>query len=85
MRLRLIDRINNFGNGLAQLIQRLLAMRSGAMVGALEVTGLDMGYSQARRLSDIEATARNLIALLTGVAEDSFAPTVRVEHGEPQR
>jgi hypothetical protein len=42
-----------------------------------------MGYSQARRLSDIEPVLRELISLLTGVPEDSFGITVRVERGQP--
>lgn len=56
----------------------VVAVRSGEW-RALEVTGLRMGYSQARELADIEPMARDLISLLTDVAEDSFDITVRVE------
>jgi hypothetical protein len=60
----------------------VVATRSGRW-WALEVTGLRMGYSQARRLADIEVVARELSAVLTEVAEDSFGITVRVERGQP--
>jgi hypothetical protein len=56
----------------------VVATRSGRW-WALEVTGLRLGFSQARRLTDIEPVARELIAGLTEVPEDSFAVTVRVE------
>lgn len=46
---------------------------------ALAVTGLPLGYSQARRLSEIEAIARDLIAGLTALSEDSFSVTVHVD------
>jgi hypothetical protein len=60
----------------------VVATRSGRW-WALKFTGLDMGYSQARRRADIEPMARDLIATMTEVAKDSFAITVRVERGGP--
>jgi predicted RNase H-like HicB family nuclease len=60
----------------------VVATRSGNW-WALEVTGLKMGYSQARTRADIEPMARELIALLTKTAEDSFGITVRVEGDGP--
>jgi hypothetical protein len=71
--LRSVGRVQNY---------RVVATRSGRW-WALEVPGLDMGYSQAHRLSDIGPVTRELISLLTGVAEDAFAVTVRVERGGP--
>lgn len=56
----------------------VIAIRDGKW-WALEVPGLDMGFSQARRLVEVESVARELICLLTDAEDDSFAVTVRVD------
>lgn len=56
----------------------VVATRSGKW-WALEVTGLPMGFTQARRLSEVDVMVREVIAGLTGTPEDSFDITVRVD------
>ncbi|MFD1364216.1 hypothetical protein [Actinoplanes sichuanensis] len=48
---------------------------------ALTVSGLRFGHTQARRLSEADEMARDLIAIQTDAAEDSFTITLRVEPG----
>lgn len=46
---------------------------------AIEVPALKFGYSQARRLAEVEPTVRELIGGLTETPEDSFEIAVRVD------
>jgi len=54
------------------------ATRSGSW-WAIQVEELDGVWTQARRLDQVEAMARDAIALLLEVPEDSFDVAVRVE------
>lgn len=56
----------------------VVAVRSGKW-WALEVVGLRMGLTQARRLSEVDMMVREVIAGLTDAPEDSFDITVRVD------
>lgn len=50
----------------------------------IEIPAVDGGFSQAKRLTQVEAMAREVIALLLNVADDSFGVTVRVEGAEAE-
>jgi hypothetical protein len=45
---------------------------------AIEVVGLKLGYTQTRRLSEVEPTVRELIAGLKNVDENAFNITIRL-------
>lgn len=51
---------------------------------AIAVTGLRMGFSQARRLSDVDAMAREAISILTRASEDSFNIKLRIDIPEAE-
>ncbi|MBO3740332.1 hypothetical protein [Actinoplanes flavus] len=42
----------------------------------VEVPGVDMGYTQARKLADVEPMVRDMLSLLLDVPADSFAVSV---------
>ncbi|MGQ0625550.1 MAG: type II toxin-antitoxin system HicB family antitoxin [Sporichthyaceae bacterium] len=54
------------------------AERDGAWWG-IEVPGVEGAFSQAKRIDQIEAMAREVIALLLDVAEDSFTLTLDIQ------
>jgi predicted RNase H-like HicB family nuclease len=60
------------------------ATRSGSW-WAIQVEELDGVWTQARRLDQVEAMARDAIALLLEVPEDSFDVAVRVELTDEMR
>jgi predicted RNase H-like HicB family nuclease len=62
------------GKGLVAIVKpnyRVSAVRSGRW-WAIEVTDLPRVFSQARRLDQVESMARETIALMLNVPEDSF-------------
>lgn len=61
-----------------------MATRSGSW-WAIQVLELDGVWTQARRLDQVEAMARDAIALLLEVPEDSFTITVQVELPDEMR
>ncbi|MEU4162969.1 hypothetical protein [Actinoplanes sp. NPDC026670] len=58
----------------------VVATRSGRW-WALTVPGLKFAHTQARRLSEADEMARDLIAILTDAPEDSFSITLRTTPG----
>lgn len=54
------------------------AVRSGKW-WAISVDGVSGAHTQARRIDKIEALAREAVALVLGVPEDSFDVVVRLE------
>ncbi|GIE76833.1 hypothetical protein Aph02nite_27830 [Actinoplanes philippinensis] len=58
----------------------VVARRSGKW-WFLKVPGLRFCATQARRLSEADGMAREVIAMQTDTAEDSFTITLRVEPG----
>ncbi|GGN40232.1 glutamate/tyrosine decarboxylase-like PLP-dependent enzyme [Actinoplanes campanulatus] len=42
----------------------------------VEVPGVDMAYTQARKLADVEPMVRDMLSLLLDVPADSFAVTI---------
>jgi len=48
---------------------------------AIEIPGVRFGYTQARRLDDVEHMARDLLSLMFEVPEDSFRVVVKPELG----
>lgn len=58
----------------------VVATRSDGWWG-LTVPGLRFGHTQARRLSEADGMAREVISVLTDTAEDSFTITLRAKPG----
>jgi hypothetical protein len=48
----------------------------------IKIPGVEGGYSQTRRLTDVEMMARDVISMLLDVPEDSFEVKLRVEGAE---
>jgi hypothetical protein len=48
----------------------------------VEIKGVDMGFTQARRFTEVEPMAREVISMLKGVAADAFTLSVRIEGAE---